>query len=298
MSTIPADVAVAGAAPATRPVAPRRRDRRSILVFGIPLGVLILVSLVASWLPLPDPNRQMLRDSKLPPLLFGGSWDHPLGTDLLGRDMLSRLVHGGQLALILGIGGTLAGLLPGVTLGLIGGYRRGWVDAAISRVVEAQLALPGIMLAIAILVSSGRSVTVIIVVLSLLSWAQYARIVRAETIALRDRTFVLALRAAGVPTRRIIFRHLLANTAGSISVLAALQVGGMILIESSLSFLGLGVVAPDISWGAMLAGGRDQITQAWWIATLPGVAISLVVLLTNLFADALRRAYDPRQRTY
>lgn len=277
----------------------RARGRRAVLGFGIPLAIIALLCLAAPWLPLPDPQLQVLSDALQPPAwMTGGSWSHPLGTDNLGRDVLARLAHGGQLTFVIAVAGMLAAAIPGTLLGLISGYYRGWVDTVISRVVEAQLALPFILLAIAIIAGRGNSLPVLIAVLALVGWAQYARIVRAETLSLRERPFVASLRCAGLPTRRILLNHLLPNLAGTVLVLTTLQIGFVILAESALSFLGLGVVAPQISWGAMLADGRDQLTNAWWVATFPGVAITVVVLLVNLLGDALRSWLDPRKRRY
>lgn len=277
----------------------RARGRGAVLGFGIPLAVIALLCLAAPFLPLADPQQQVLSDALLPPAwMTDGSWAHPLGTDNLGRDVLARLAYGGQLTFVIAVAGMLAGAIPGTLLGMISGYYRGWVDTVISRVVEAQLALPFILLAIAIIAGRGNSLPVLIAVLALVGWAQYARVVRAETLSLRERPFVLGLRCAGLPTRRILLNHLLPNLAGTVLVLTTLQMGFVILAESALSFLGLGVVAPQISWGAMLADGRDQLTNAWWVATFPGVAITIVVLLVNLLGDALRTWLDPRKRRY
>jgi peptide/nickel transport system permease protein len=277
----------------------RARGGRAVAIFGLPLVLIAVVCFAAPLLPLPDPNHQVLSDALLPPAwMDGGVWAHALGTDHLGRDMLSRLIYGGQLTFIIALGGMLAGAIPGTLLGLISGFYRGAADAVISRVVEAQLALPFILLAIAIIAGSGRSIGVLVVVLAMIGWAQYARVVRAETMSLRERPFVVGLRCAGVSNRRILLGHLLPNLAGTVLVLTTLLIGTVILAESALSFLGLGVVAPQISWGAMLADGRDQLTQAWWIAAFPGLAITVVVLLVNLLGDAMRSWLDPRKRRF
>jgi peptide/nickel transport system permease protein len=275
------------------------RGTGSVIAFGAPLAGIALIALAAPLLPLPDPNAQVLSEALKPPVwLEGGDWNSPLGTDQLGRDVLSRLVFGGQLTFIIAFAGMAAGAVPGILLGLFAGYRRGWADTVISRIVEAQLALPFILVAIAVIAANGRSLPVLVAVLALVGWAQYARVIRAETLSLRERPFVLGLRCAGVPTWRIMFSHLLPNLAGSATVLATLQMGTIILAESALSFLGLGVVAPDISWGAMLSDGREQLTLAWWVAMLPGLAITAVVLLVNLFGDALRSRFDPKKRSF
>ncbi|MCG2623384.1 ABC transporter permease [Arthrobacter sp. I2-34] len=275
------------------------RGTASVIAFGAPLACIALIALLAPLLPLSNPNAQVLSEALRPPAwLEGGDWSSPLGTDQLGRDVLSRLVFGGQLTFVIAFTGMVAGAVPGILLGLLAGYRRGWVDAVISRLVEAQLALPFILVAIAIIAANGRSLPILVAVLALVGWAQYARVIRAETLSLRERPFVLGLRCAGVPTWRIMLGHLLPNLAGSATVLATLQMGTIVLAESALSFLGLGVVAPDISWGAMLAEGREQLTLAWWVALLPGLAITAVVLLVNLFGDALRSRFDPKKRSF
>lgn len=292
-----------GAMTGSRATGPIKRARRSanrtLWMMGLPLGLLGLLVLAAPLLPLPDPGLQDLRARLIPPIfLEGGSWEHPLGTDQLGRDLLARIIYGGRLTFVIAIAAVLVGSVFGTLLGMIAGYRRGWVDTVISRVVDAQLALPFILLAIAIIVSRGRSLAVLVAVLAIISWAQYARVIRAEALSLRERPFILGLRAAGASSMRIIIRHIFPNVGGTVLVLATLEVGTMILAESALSFLGLGVVSPDISWGGMLAGGREFIQDAWWVVAFPGIAITFVVLSINLLGDALRARYDPRKRTY
>jgi peptide/nickel transport system permease protein len=261
--------------------------------------LIALVCLIAPLLGLPDPDAQNLSAAYQPPFwLSGGETGHLLGTDKVGRDVLARLLDGGTLTFIIAIAGMIAGAVPGVLLGLVAGYYRGWADTIVSRLIEAQLALPFILLAIAIISARGRSVVVLVLVLAMVGWAQYARVIRAETLALRQQPFILGLRFAGAPAWRIMLRHVLPNLSGTVTVLATLQLGTIILAESALSFLGLGVAPPNMSWGSMLAEGRDQLTQAWWIAAFPGVAITVVVLLVNLLGDSLRSRFDPKKRKY
>lgn len=283
----------------SRPAAGKRRGRGSVIAFGVPLGIIVVLAVLANVLPLQDPNRQNLASALLHPG-FGtsGGLHHYLGTDQLGRDMLARMIFGARLSLMIGFVGMAAGAVPGIILGLIAGYYRGWVDAVVSRLIDAQLAVPFVLLAIAVVATHGRSVTILITVLALFSWAQYARVIRAETLSLREQTFVLGLRSAGLSSLRIVFRHILPNEAGTAFVLATLQMGSVMLAESALSFLGLGVVAPSVSWGAMLADGRDELAGAWWIAAFPGLVITVTVLLVNLFGDALRPILDPRHREF
>ena len=282
-----------------RPTSRSGRRPWALIALLTPLILVAVLAVVAPWLPVPDPNAQELRYRLAPPVWqTDGTWAHPLGTDHLGRDMLSRLLHGARLTFLIAISAMAAGATFGTFMGMLAGYKRGWVDTVISRVIDAQLALPVILLALAVIAARGRSIGVLVFVLAIISWAQYARIIRSETLTLRERPFVLGLRAGGVPTWRILLRHILPNVGGTVLVLATLEVGAMILAESALSFLGLGVVSPGISWGAMLAEGRDHITQAWWVITLPGLAITAVVLTINLLGDVLRLRYDPRKRRY
>lgn len=282
------------------PARARRRVRGSAAMWiAAPLVIVAALAVMAPLLPLPDPGAQALADRLAPPVFQeGGSWAHPLGTDQLGRDILSRLLHGARLTFLIGLSAMSIGAVFGTTVGMIAGFKRGRVDTVLSRIIDAQLALPFILLALAVISARGRSLPVLVMVLSVISWAQYARIVRAETLAVRERPFIDSLRVAGVPTRRVVLRHVLPNIAGTVLVLATLEVGAMILAESALSFLGLGVAAPDISWGLMLSEGRDSMREAWWVVALPGIAITLVVLLINLLGDVLRARFDPRKRRH
>ncbi len=276
-----------------------RRKMSPFEIFLVVFGVLLVATAIfGSFLPLPDPTQQSLRERLQPPVGFGGGWDHPLGTDALGRDMLSLLVAGTRLTVLIAALSVLVGATVGCGLGLIAGFRRGWVDAVITRLTEAQMALPFLLLAIAIITNRGRSITTLVIVLSIVGWTQYVRIVRADTMAIRERPFIQGLRIGGASDTRIVLRHILPNVAGTIVALATLEVGTMILAESALSFLGLGVVSPDISWGGLLADGRDNLRDAWWVVTLPGLAIVVVVLYVNLAGDALRSRYDLRKRDH
>jgi peptide/nickel transport system permease protein len=275
-----------------------QRHLRWTVMVGCSLCVAALIAL-AFYARSHDPNSQDLAQKLRPPIWqASGGWSHPLGTDHLGRDMLARMIAGARLTVLIASAAVVAGAIPGVILGLTAGYFRGPADAVISRVVDAQLSLPFILLALSIITTRGRSVPVLVMVLAIFSWATYARVIRGEAIALRHRPFVLGLIAAGASGRRIVFRHLLPNVAPTILVLASLEVGAVILAESALSFLGLGVVSPDVSWGQMLAEGRDHARRAWWVVTFPGLAITALVLLTNLFGDHLRRRFDPRKKIY
>jgi peptide/nickel transport system permease protein len=280
-------------------IPPIRRSRKWN-IFLIGAGVFILaVALLAPVLPLQDPSTQNLERALRPPVFSsGGSWDNVLGTDPLGRDYLSRLVFGTRLTVTIALSAVLLGALFGSLLGVIAGFKGGKVDAVISRITEAQLALPFILLGISVIVARGQSTSTLILVLALVGWAQYVRIIRAETLSLKERGFISSLRIGGLSDMRIIYRHVIPNVFGTILTLAALEIGTMILAESALSFLGLGVVEPDISWGAEMASGKDYLQMSWWLFTFPGIAISLTVLYVNLAGDALRSRYDLRKRMF
>jgi peptide/nickel transport system permease protein len=213
----------------------RRRHshgRSAVIAFAVPLLLIALLCVCASLLPIPDPTKQNLGNALLPPSwLAGGSVEHILGTDHLGRDLLARILYGGRLTFLVSICAMLAAAIPGTLLGLFSGYYRGWADTAISRLVEAQLALPFILLAIVIIAARGRSLPVLIGVLALIGWAQYARVIRAETLSLRERPFILGLRCAGLSKLRILLAHLLPNVVGTALVLATLQMGSVILAK-------------------------------------------------------------------
>jgi peptide/nickel transport system permease protein len=267
-----------------------------ILLTSIPLIFVALLSVLSPLLPFIDPHSQNLSERLTPPaFLAGGSWQFPLGTDQLGRDILSRIIVGARLTLLVALAAVFLGGALGTLVGLLAGYYRGTVDAVSSRFVDAQLAFPVILLAIAILTTLGRSIPALVAVLVIVSWAVYARIVRAETLSLRERPFIMGLKTVGVPTWRILGLHILPNLLNTIIVLATLEVGTVILTESALSFLGLGIVSPDVSWGSMLAEGRRFMQTAWWVVAMPGLAITFAVLLFSLLGDALRTRYDPKK---
>lgn len=286
-------------AEAVTAAAPRRfATRHSSLWFIGPLAVIALVCVLAPVFPVPGPNVQNLNRTSLPPVGFGGTWGHPLGTNDLGQDVLSQLLWGGRLSFFIAIASVLGAGLIGTTLGIFGGYTRGAIDMVITRLIDAQLALPFLLIAITMIAARGQSLTVLVAVLSITGWAAYARVMRAETLTLRERTFTVALHAAGVPSRRIMTRHILPNSMSTFLVLSTLTLGQMIIAEGALSFLGLGVAPPNISWGLMLAEGRNFLQTTWWVEVFPGLAILVVVLLANLAGDSLRSVYDPRGKAY
>lgn len=273
---------------------PSRPDIATWLGLALIVAAAVAASLPAALAPF-DPAAQATGQRLRPPL-----WRDPagrlhwLGTDHLGRDMLSRVVHGARVSLGIGVAAVaLAGSL-GIALGLCAGYFGGWVDDVTMRAAEVLLALPFILLAIALVAVLGPSVGTIIGVLGATGWVSTARVVRAQALSLRERDFVAAARVLGAGHGRILVRHLLPNALAPAVVIAALEVGRMILFESALSFLGLGVPPPTPTWGGMLADGRVYLSSAWWLATFPGLAILLTVLGVNLVGDWLRETLDPK----
>ncbi|MBW3663886.1 MAG: ABC transporter permease [Actinobacteria bacterium] len=265
-------------------------------------GLLVLVGLVllAAAAPLlapHDPTAPALTDRLTPPVWQeGGSWTYPLGTDALGRDMLSRLIYGSRISLLVGVSVVAVAGTFGTVMGLLAGYFGGRWDSFVMRWVDTQLAFPGLLLALVILAVIGPSVTTVIVVLAINGWMVYARLVRGTVLSVKESPYVEAADIVGARSRRIIFRHILPNLASPLLTIGVLEFARIILAEAALSFLGLGIQPPQMSWGLDVATGRDYIQSAWWLITFPGVAIALVVLGVNLFASWLRVAADPQER--
>lgn len=265
-------------------------------------GFVLLLVVVAAALLSPrlaphDPQRQILEHRLRPPAFAGGSSEHLLGTDQLGRDMLSRIIYGARVSLLVGLASVVLAGAVGVLLGVSSGMFGGYVDKAVMRLADIQLAMPFILFALAVMAVLGPGLRNVILVLGITGWVIYGRVVRSETLSLREKEFVEASRALGHGRVRIIRRHILPNIMPTAIVLATLQVANMIIAEASLSFLGLGI-EPDIpSWGSMLADGRGYISSAWWVATFPGLAIMLTVLSINLIGDWLRDSLDPRLKS-
>jgi peptide/nickel transport system permease protein len=274
----------------------RRLARRRTALFGLVVVALVFVAaLGAPWLTTYDPTEQDITNRLQPP----GSPDssgrvHVLGTDHLGRDLLARVIFGARPALMVGFAAVAISGLLGMSVGLVSGYFGGHIDDVFMRLADIQLAFPFILLAIAVIGVLGPSLPVIIVVIGVSSWVVYARVVRGSVLSLREREFVQAALALGSRDGRILLRHILPNAFTPWLVVATLDMARVIVLESALSFLGLGVQPPTPTWGGMLADGRVYISTAWWLATFPGLAILVTVLGINLFGDGLRDTLDPR----
>ena len=260
------------------------------------VALFVLAAASAPWIAPHDPAGQNFLAALAPPFWEGeGSLANPLGGDNRGRDILSRIIYGARLSLVISVFAIALAGGVGVLLGLLAGYAGGAIDALVMRIVDAFLAMPFILMALGFVAALGPSVTNIIIVMGITNWARYARLVRGEVLSVKSRDFVALARVAGQPPWRIGVKHILPNVTNSIIVLATLDLGRVIILESSLSFLGLGVQPPDISWGLMLADGRAYMTVAWWLMVMPGMAILLAVLSLNIFGDWLRDRLDPRQ---
>jgi peptide/nickel transport system permease protein len=275
----------------------RRSNRVPWLSICIVLFVLVLPALLADFITVHDPLRGTLADRLTPPgWMEGGTWSYPLGTDKQGRDILTRIVFGARISLTVSTLTILIGAVVGSTLGLLAGYFGGWIDRVVSWLIDTFLSLPHVLLALVIVAAIGPSFVTIIAIIAVTIWASFARQVRGETLSVRETEYVARAHVAGAQTFRILLRHILPNIANTLIVLATLQVGVVILEESSLSFIGAGIPRPNPSWGVMVADGRDQILTAWWVSFFPGLAILFVVLSLNLMGDWLRDFLDPKLR--
>jgi peptide/nickel transport system permease protein len=261
------------------------------------LAIVVLAAILGDIMAPHDPNGLNLGAAFRPPAWADkGGWAYPLGTDNLGRDILSRIVAGARVSLVsalyaIALSGGIGGLI-----GMISGYFGGAVDAVIMRLVDIQLSIPSLALALVIAAVFGANFETVVIVIVVTYWTWYARIVRGEILSLKERDYVALARVAGCGTATIFLRHLLPNILNTLLVLATLQVGQVIIFEASLSFLGLGIQSPDVSWGLMLSDARNYITNAWWAITMPGIAIMVTCLASNMLGDWLRDTLDPKRR--
>jgi peptide/nickel transport system permease protein len=274
-----------------------RRTRALALAGGAFVLILVVVATAAPLLAPHDPVRQSLRGRLAAPTLSAQDGKaHPLGTDHLGRDVLSRLIFGARVSLIVGFAAVLVGGVVGAALGVLAGFRRGFADTVIMTLADAQLAFPFILLAIGIIAVIGPSFPTLIVVVGLSGWVNYARVLRAQVLGLRAREFVDAIRGLGGSVARIVGRHVLPNVLSSLVVIATLELARAIVLEATLSFLGLGIQPPTPSWGGMVYEGRDYLDSAWWISTFPGLVLMLTSLVVSRTGDWLRDLLDPTLR--
>lgn len=266
------------------------------------IGVILILALVLMALTAPlvaphDPTAQDLRARLVPPVwMEKGTWEHVFGTDHLGRDMLSRVIYGSRVSLLVGASVVLVAGTFGVLMGLLAGYSGGRTDSFIMRWIDTQVAFPGLLLALIILAVIGPSMTTVIIVLSLNGWMVYGRMTRGAVLSVRQTAYVEAAEIVGCNGRRVIFRHILPNLTSPLFTLAILEFARIVLAEAALSFLGLGIQPPATSWGLDVATGKDYMFRAWWLVTVPGIAIGVTVLAINLVASWMRLISDPQER--
>ncbi|HSE92531.1 MAG TPA: ABC transporter permease [Methylomirabilota bacterium] len=272
-----------------------RPGRLRCAVGGAVVVLLLAVAALAPLLAPASPDSQdLLRRLTPPAWMPGGSAANVLGTDHLGRDILSRIVHGARISAIVGVVAVLVSGVLGTTLGLVAGYYGARVDLVVMKLVELFLTIPFVLLALVVMALFGQGLAILIVVLCLNRWIHYARVVRGDVLSLREREFVAGARALGASNARIIARHVLPNTVASLSVVTTFSLATIILIEASLSFLGLGVPPTTPTWGGMLNESRSYMMPSWWTSVFPGLAIFVTVLGVNLLGDGVRDAFDPR----
>ncbi len=272
--------------------------RSKNLLAGIILfGFVLIVILVGPIIHNVNPAKQFKGQRAVPPTWLTPekeSHNFILGTDSLGRDIAIRLMYGGRLSLYISIISVCISLVIGLTIGLLAGYFGGWIEIILMRVTDVQLAIPTLLLAITVVAALGPSITNLILVLAITRWVEWARVIRAAVLSIKENEYVEAARSVGVPQYLIIFRHILPNTLTPVIIITSQMIGFFILMEAALSFLGLGVQPPTPSWGAMIANGRNYIFVAPWIAIIPGIALMITVLAVNIMGDGLRDVLDPR----
>ncbi|GAA6120995.1 ABC transporter permease [Acidovorax sp. FG27] len=283
--------------PAWRRTLRRVVGHRGLLIGGIVLGLAVLAAVFAPWLAPHDPFAQDVTQRLIPPVWHErGTWEHVLGTDKLGRDYLSRLLYGARVSLVIGFVTALVSGLIGTTLGVLAGYFGGRVDAVVSYVITCRLAMPVVLVALAMASLVGGSLKVVIVLLSLLLWDRFAIVTRSATQQLRDAEFIAAAKSLGASTPYILVRELLPNLMGALTVVATLEMAHAILLESTLSFLGLGVQPPTPSWGLMVAEGKAYMFFQPWVIMIPGLVLAVLVLAINLVGDGIRDVATPDGR--
>ena len=287
-------------APVGSPLSAELRDllanRTALLSLLVVLAVAAMALFAPSIAPHDPYESDLFRRLQPPVWLEGGEWTHPLGCDQLGRDILSRIVYGARVSMTIGLLVVAIAAVIGTTLGILAGYLRGFVDVLIGRIVDTLLGFPYLIFAIGLMAAMGPGLTNIVLALVLKEWVLTCRVARAETLAAREMDYVEAARALGASPLRIMLGEILPNILSPVLVVATFRMATIVILEASLSFLGLGVQPPVPSWGSMVADGRAFLLDAWWVATLPGVAIFVLVLAINLASQGLRDVFDPRLR--
>ena len=272
------------------------RRARNLRLPWLPIAIMTILLFCAAFAPFVapyDPTLISMLDAKVAPL---EDWNHPLGTDIMGRDMLSRLIYGARTSVIISLIAMGTGVVVGTLLGLISGYQGGWLDIIIMRAADAFMGFPTILVAMILVVIMGAGIENIIIAVVVTVWARYARMIRAEVLSIKELDFITLAKIAGVSSPVIVARHVFPNAVNTLMVLSSLQVGQVILLEASLSFLGLGLPVGAPAWGIMVAEGRTVILNIWWLSLFPGLAITIVVLAFNFFGDWLRDTLDPKMR--
>ncbi|MCY4619400.1 MAG: ABC transporter permease [Chloroflexi bacterium] len=275
----------------------RNWKRLALLLPSALVVTLFLVAAIFADLLSPyDPLEIVLPDRLIPPAFSGGTWDHPLGTDQLGRDILARTMHGARISLMVVVIAVPAAAAVGTLVGLLSGWRLGWTDKVLMRLVDMQLAFPALLFAVLVAAVWGPSLRNVILIITLWTWSGYARLVRADVLSLREQEYVLAARSIGAPDRRVLARHVLPNLINVVVILMTMEVATVILFEAGLSFLNVGVEAGSSSWGIMISEGRNFMPIASWLIWIPGIAIVLISLTAMMMGDWVRDALDPRLR--
>ena len=298
-SPLRADTAAAPASgpPAVAAPSRRRRARRHLPWFsGTVLGMFVLTGLVGPFVAPYDPQQIDLANALKAPLGWGGAAKHPFGTDELGRDVLTRMIYGARVALQVSLAAVVLAGIVGLAVAVVAGYRGGRLDAFLMRTTDASLAFPVLLFAIVVVGVFGPSARNVVIILAIAGWPSYARVLRSEVLRVKTMDYVTMARTMGGSARWVVRRHILPNIVPTLLVLVSLQLGLAIIAEGSLSFLGLGVPPPAPSWGGMLSDGRKHLDDGWWLPTLPGIALSLTVLATNMMGDWLRVNNDPTTR--
>jgi peptide/nickel transport system permease protein len=305
--SIPASASPKPASETLRPAIPalawiarlpgRSRRRRVPWIPICIIAIMVSMALFAPLLAPYSPIDQTLRDKLIPPFwVDGGSVSYILGTDAFGRDMLSRLIYGARVSLIVAALALTAGGGVGLLIGIVAGYFGGAVDNVLMRLVDAAFTFPAILFALLLAVTMGQGLGTLVLAISLLLWASFARVIRGEVLSLKQRDFIALAKVRGCSSGRIMLTHILPNVLNTFMVLVTLNIGVVIIAEASLSFLGAGIPPPTPTWGLMVSDGRGRIAEAWWVSLIPGIAITLLVLSVNVFGDWLRDRLDPRLR--